>query len=383
MNNRLTVLYITSENTTTSIPLELATYMRKSDKINLHIVTFYGAVPGEPISTEKNIIDLNIPKSNIREGFRKISKLIREIKPDVLHVHHNFSALISLLIAKFNKTKLVIKTEHNDHRFMKWHQKILNIPILFLADVVICNSVSTKDSFSSVEKLLADKKSIPIYNGINVNKILEFSTEENCRQIREKYGIASNERLFVCAARLIEQKNFENLITGFTAATYENQNMRLLIAGSGNLYDSLLALKSRSDKFSKIQFLGILPREEVYKLINAADFFVMLSLWEGFCNAIVEAMVAKCAILSSDIVTLREVVGDEAGYFVHPKSPDEIKKAFLKFAATEDDAIRLLGEKSYKRATELFDIEITAKKYIDQYLKINDGEKENNLYSRV
>src|SRR4051794_5082303 len=109
MKDCLTVLYITSENTTTSIPLELATYMRKSDKIDLHIVSFYGAVPGEPLSFAKNVIDLNVPKSSIKAAFNKVDKLIKEIKPDILHVHHNFSALISILAARHNKIKMVVK----------------------------------------------------------------------------------------------------------------------------------------------------------------------------------------------------------------------------------------------------------------------------------
>ena len=194
---------------------------------------------------------------------------------------------------------------------------------------------------------MAAKKTVPIYNGININKILWYATAENRRQVREKYGIASNEKLFVCAARLIEQKNFKILIKGFANATYANQNIRLLIAGSGHLYDSLLALKQQYDTLNKIQFLKILPREEVYKLMNAADFYIMLSLWEGFCNAIVEAMVAKCPVICSDIITLREVVGEEAGYFLHPESETEVTNAILQFAAFDDAAINVLKEKSF------------------------------------
>jgi len=379
----ITVLYISSENTTTSIPLEVADYMGKSDMITLHIVSYYGTAPGEPPSFAKNVIDLNIPKSNIKEGFSKVDKLIKEIKPDIVHVHHNMSALISILAAKYNKINLVVKTEHNDHRFLKWYQKVFNIPILFLADLVICNSVSTKNSFYSWEKFLSNKKAISIYNGININRISELSENKNRNHIKEKYRISPNERLFFCAARLIKQKNFENLIKAFTAASDENKNIRLLIAGSGNLYNVLLALKEQLDKFNKIQFLGILPRNDVFELMNAADFFVMVSIWEGFCNAVVEAMAARCPVICSDIATLREVVGDEVGRFVNPKSPNCIKKGILEFAALDNDVVKLLGEKSFKRASELYDIESTANQYLYQYRKANNHEKENNLYSRI
>jgi glycosyltransferase involved in cell wall biosynthesis len=377
MEKKLTVLYLVSENTTTSIPLELAIHMSSSPKINLYIVTYYGAAADEPLSLAKNVTDLNIPKANIKKGFNEVNKLIKELRPDIVHVHHNMSAFISILAAKYNKIKLIIKTEHNDHRFLKWHQKVLNIPILFFSNKVICNSFSTKKSFYLWEKLFADKKTIPIYNGININRILKFSGKENSLQIREKYNVASNERLFFCAARLIKQKNFKNLIKAFSLATYENKNIRLLIAGTGNLYKELLELKNQIDKFNKIQLLGILPREEVFKLMNASDFFIIVSLWEGFCNAAVEAMIARCPIICSDIITLREVIGNETGYFVNPNSSDDILHAILKFASMHEYSRAELAEKNFKKATQLYNIENTSQQYIDQYLK---GEKRGNVW---
>jgi len=384
MNRKLKVLYITSENTTTSIPLELASYMSKSDKINLYVVTYYGQVVNEPkLGFSQGIIDLNISKSNLSRGIHQLNILIKEIKPDVIHVHHNLSALIAILIARFNKIKLVIKTEHNDHRFLKWYQKIFNIPILFLSDIVVCNSISTKKSFYPWEKLLVSEKAISIYNGINVHKILQFDNNEHRTEMRKKYSLNENERLFFCAARLIKQKNIENLIRAFSAASYENKNIRLLIAGSGDLFEHLMRLKKQLDHFNKIQFVGILPREEIFKLMNTVDFFVMVSWWEGFCNAIVEAMAASCPIICSDISTLHEVVGDETGSFVNPKSINSIKETILEFAAMDQIAVEKLGKKSFKRATELFDIESTANQYLHQYQKVYNREKKNNLYSGV
>jgi glycosyltransferase involved in cell wall biosynthesis len=370
MKKKLNVLYLTSENTTTSIPLELASYLCKSDKINLHIVTYYGQVANEPrLSFAEDVIDLNVPKPGLKKGFYQLNKLIKEIKPDIIHVHHNMSALMAILAAKYHKIKLIIKTEHNDHRFLKWYQKLLNIPILLLTDIVICNSISTKNSFYSWERLLASKKAIPIYNGINIAKILGFSGDENNRKIKEKYDIHENEQLFFCAARLIKQKNLENLVRAFSLASCENKNIRLLIAGAGNLSEPLLILKKQLDQSNKIQFLGILPREEIFRLMSASDYFIMISLWEGFCNAVVEAMVANCAIICSDISTLHEVVGADVGYFVNPKSVSDIKKAILKFSNMDEQEKRLWANKSFKRATELFSIEKTAEQYMDQYLK--------------
>lgn len=369
MKEKLNVLYLTSENTTTSIPLELANYLQAADALNVTVVTYYGRVKGEPSGFSPNVIDLNISKFRLKQIYTKINNLIKDTKPDVLHVHHNVSALISIIIAKKNKVKVIVKTEHNDHRFLKWHQKLLNIPILFLADVVICNSVSTRNSFYTWEKLLAGKKAVPIYNGINVNKILAYSGAENIRRVRAKYGVADNEQMFFCAARLIKQKNIDNLIRAFASATHKNSNIKLLIAGNGSLYNDLAALKNELDVNKRIEFLGILPREEVFNLMNAADFFAVVSLWEGFCNAAVEAMIAGCPVLCSDIVTLREVVGEGTGYFANPESIESIEERILELASLNGDKKEEAGRKSFERAFGLYNIEKTRDGHIKEYFR--------------
>ena len=55
--------------------------------------------------------------------------------------------------------------------------------------------------------------------------------------------------------------------------------------------------------------LGSLNRNDVYKMLHEIDIFVVSSKFEGFCNAMVEAMMAGCMIVSTNIQPLPEVLG--------------------------------------------------------------------------
>lgn len=364
---KLKVLFLSSENAATSIPLELAGILKKHDEIDLKVVTYYGVLKDNFKSQfVDDIIDLNLKGKNIYKSFSTIRKIIKDFKPDVVHVHHNLSALITIIAAKLSGVKKIIKTEHNFHRNYKWHQKVLNVPILSMSDIIIGNSKSTLDSFYSWEKRLTNKKKRYIYNGINIQQILSYANHENIASIRNKYSIQPNEKLFFSASRFTKQKNLDNLLKAFVKASGKNKDVKLILAGDGELKESLLKLKSEIDVNDKIIFTGMLSRSDVFKLMNAADFFVVVSLWEGYCNAAVEAMVGHCPLLCSDIVTLKEVVGN-TGKFVDPLSVEKIENGILDYAAMNKETYRELSNQTYERAVKLYSIETAAKQYIESY----------------
>ena len=45
--------------------------------------------------------------------------------------------------------------------------------------------------------------------------------------------------------------------------------------------------------------------------MNSSDIFIVPSIFEGFCNAMVEAMLCRCIIVASNVQPLPEVTGGE------------------------------------------------------------------------
>lgn len=368
---KVKALYLTSENITSSIPLEVAGVISKNYKnIDLLTVTYYGDTKNEPPSNfQESVETLNAQSSFDVSAIKKLHSLMKQFQPDVIHLHHSVSALIAAILGRMTKIKLIIKTEHNNHRFYKFHQKIFNVPTLLLSHKIICNSKHTETSFYPWEKIISRRKTTVIYNGIDIQKIESFQDRQERNKTREMYGIQLGHKLFVSAARLVKQKNTHRLIEAFAAAVKEDDSIRLIIAGGGPLQAQLESLVKKLGLKNYVQLPGSISREDVYRLLNAADFFTTISLWEGFCNAVVEAMAARLPVLCSDIPTLREVVGEQVGLFVGPYSIESIKKGILKFADLSPEAVASISQASYHRATQTYSIEKTARHYVEQYMK--------------
>jgi glycosyltransferase involved in cell wall biosynthesis len=174
--------------------------------------------------------------------------------------------------------------------------------------------------------------------------------------------------------RLIPQKNYERLIQAFSTVVDAEPGAKLVLVGDGKKRPQLSELVQELELSDHIIFLGEVSRDQVYALLHEFDIFVIPSLWEGFCNAAVEAMAAGLPLVCSDIQTLHEVVGDVALY-VDPESPDNIAQGLLDLLQEDPVQWRERGKACRKRAVERYSIERTAKAYVRNYF-IAAGQSE-------
>ncbi len=372
-NTPLKVLYIVSVNAPTSVPLEAAGKI--AELCAAHNISFYTAAyyeqPDPALKTDfvQDLIELNCTKSYHLSSIRNFYRLIRKIQPHIIHVHHGVSAFQGALLAKVAGVGCVFKTEHNDHKFYKWYQKILTVPVFMLTDRIICNSNSTRLSYYPWEKMIAYSKSIYVYNGIDISDIAASATEVNRTIARKQLCLNDNDILFVSVGRLIQQKNYQRLITAMANACKINKHIKLLIVGGGSGEAQLRMLVKQYGVEQHIFLAGTVQRGQVYRFVSAADFFIIPSLWEGFCNSLVEAMAAGKPVLTSGIDTLREVAGDVAVAFFNPKSVTYMQDAICKAALMPQEERERFARAAKTRALEMFTLQKTAESYIHEYLK--------------
>ena len=373
-NGHLKVLYIVSINAPTSIPLEAAGKI--AELSSRHNISFYTAAYYKQTNDElradfvEDLIELDFKNSYTFKSIKGYYKLIQKINPHIIHLHHGVSAFQGAVLAKLAGVQFIFKTEHNDHKFYKWYQKILTVPVFMLTNRIICNSNSTRLSYYSWEKWIANNKSTFVYNGINVTDIARVSNTENREAVRRQFNIGNDDILFVSVGRLIQQKNYQRLVTAMANVCKQNKNIKLVIVGGGNQEVQLRKLIRENGMEQNIYLTGMVQREQVYRFVHAADFFIISSLWEGFCNSLVEAMAAGKPILSSDIDTLREVAGDVAVAFFKPNSIQSMEEAITKASLLKDDERTQFAAAAKKRAYDNFTLEKTAENYINEYRNI-------------
>jgi len=348
------ILHIYNQCVNTTIPLQ-AFLKLQDESIIKFMLSWNQELDDKNIQnlTQKSFFckGLGFKKNGLVSVLVEYYKYLRKEKPDLIHVHHSYSAFFGALAGSLMNKKIVL-TIHSDYAKYSLLNKVLFWFSMLFSDKIIANSKNTLDSLPKQ----FNKKSIVIYNGVDITEII--NTQYETTHI-------DNDFVIVTVARLVKLKDIKILIKAFKLLSDKYENVKLYIIGDGVERKNLEELSESLNLTNKIDFKGKLQRGEVYFFLKEADVFCSASKWEGFGNAIVEAMAAKVAIISSEIPVSKEVIGDKnALYFEvgnHEKLFRQLEKLYL-----NDKLRKELAEKSFLKAQE-FSLERNIEEHIKLY----------------
>ena len=96
---------------------------------------------------------------------------------------------------------------------------------------------------------------------------------------------------------------------------------------------------------SNVLFQGIVPHDELVYYLNAADFFILPTLAEGCCNAIIEAMACGLPIISSNLPFNNDILSQNNSILIDPLNITEIRLSINKLLENPSFLLKL-GENS-------------------------------------
>jgi glycosyltransferase involved in cell wall biosynthesis len=195
--------------------------------------------------------------------------------------------------------------------------------------------------------------------------------EKSNYYIKANYNIDYNYILYI--GGFSPRKNVRALLIAFSRLyKHLSKNYKILILGSANDEHSYLISLCESLNISdKVIFTGYVPYEALPYFYNSCSVFVYPSLYEGFGLPPLEAMSCGVPVITSNISSIPEVVGD-AALLINPFDTEELKNALervLESKALSDE----LSTKGYNRS-KMFNWEKTAA----QTLKIYEESKKNS-----
>ena len=168
--------------------------------------------------------------------------------------------------------------------------------------------------------------------------ILQDPGEEEMERVRERYQIRG--RFILYAGNIKPHKNLARLIGAFGLLKQRpgHEDVKLLILGDevnkyGGLRRSVEAAGIRQD----VRFFGFVPERTLAALYRLADAFAFPSLYEGFGLPPLEAMACGTPVVTSNISSLPEVVGD-AALLVDPYNVEDIASGLERVLG--DEALR-------------------------------------------
>ncbi len=154
------------------------------------------------------------------------------------------------------------------------------------------------------------------------------------RVLDEQAGMAARvkyklDRPFILSVSTIEpRKNIRMLIQAFARIKERIDHDLVLTGAYGWKSKDLYRLISDLGLGGRIKFTGYVPLEDLPAIYNLADLFVYPSLYEGFGLPPLEAMACGCPVITSNVASLPEVVGD-AAVMVDPLDTEQISASIL------------------------------------------------------
>lgn len=232
------------------------------------------------------------------------------------------------------------------------------------ADAIICVSNSTADELTSyVGDSLGDRIEV-IPEGVSSDFFIP--SPPDCLQTLT--DLPSLGTPFILATgKISPRKNIHGLIHAITRLSDSIPHHLVLVGGDGWGMDDMYQKLSRSNIKERVHFPGYVSDEQLRALYAQASVYVHASLYEGFGLTVLEAMAAGCPVITSNISSLPEVVGD-AALLVDPYNENEMAEA-IKSICTDRQLVEEYISRGYGRA-KLFTWEHSA-------------EQTANLYHRV
>jgi glycosyltransferase involved in cell wall biosynthesis len=211
-----------------------------------------------------------------------------------------------------------------------------------------------------------------VYNAIDERFLHGHASAADRELIAQRYQVTYPFLLYT--GRVSPHKNVVRMIEAFSALKAELEkdgaypDLKLIIIGddlSGN--PDLRRTVVRGGVQNDVRFLGFIPIEVLRTFYDEAKIFVFPTLYEGFGLPPLEAMAHGTPVVTSNVSSLPEVVGN-AAVLVNPENVFEIMRA-LHRVLTDQPLRDRMKERGYKQAAK-FSWEISVRRVLEVYRQV-------------
>lgn len=303
-----------------------------------------------------------IPKSRFTRlfltlySFFKLAYSIIKFHPQVVNIHYvSAQAIYATLLSYIFSFKYVVsihglglqelpKAPRYEHWIYRW--------VLKKADIITsCSQALLDDAQKRVAGI--EHKTVVIHNGVALE---EFNSPAPFEHHTPYILAVGNFYLY---------KGFDLLIMAFSHIS-DKYDVDLVIAGDGVQRNNLEELTELLGLEERVRFFGAAEKDKVASLLKGCEFLVLPSRVEPFGIVMLEAMVARKAVIAYNVDGVPEVIKDGInGLLVKPKSDRALARAMAKLL--EDKPLR---ERLVENGSKIIKKQFTWGKATETFLKV-------------
>lgn len=292
---------------------------------------------------------------NAVRQLRRFVRWLRSSRIDILHTHDFYTNVFGMAGGALARLPVRVASLRETAEMRSAAQAKVQRVGYSLAHHIVANSNAVR------EKLIAGgtstEKVTVVYNGLDLRRL---ATNKSRSESLALLGVPAEEArprrfISIVANMRHEVKDYPMFLRSARRVKDVITDAAFLLAGEGELSDSLRALARELDIHESTFFLG--RCEHVAELLSISEICVLSSKAEGFSNSILEYMAAARPVVVTDVGGAREVVNEgETGYLV--ASGDDATMAVRIISLLRDpESARLMGRNGKRLVEEKFSCE--------------------------
>lgn len=232
-----------------------------------------------------------------------------------------------------------------------WMKKYIS-SVFSISTKVICQGEEWKKTFMNLKKNQLPDKYEVIHNWVDINTYKPVS--KNIEKININL-------LFLGWVK--DYKGIFDLLEALNKIKHQTPNLVVNICGNGDDYVNAVELSKEFGIDEITNFLGWINHKDKIEQLNKADIYVIPSHFEGFPNALLEAMSCGLPVVATNVGAISTAIdNNQNGILINPKAPEELAKAIL--SLYENDMLRKkLGFAARLSVEENFSKQYAIKKF--------------------
>jgi glycosyltransferase involved in cell wall biosynthesis len=294
----------------------------------------------------------------IASGVAKTVEAVRRDGYDLLHAHWVVpNGAMALPAARRGGLPLVVSL-HGSDVFLSEKKRILGRAARLVFRRAAAVTACSDDLAERSQALGASPRPVVIPYGVDAASFQP--AREDVTRLRERLGLAAAQPMVLAVGRLVHKKGFEILVEAIPRLVARHSDLKVVIAGGGDLAASLAAQAEASGVRNHLVLVGKVSREELPAYYGAATVTAVPSIHDdagnvdGLPNVMLEALASGSSIVASAVAGIPQAVSHRKEALLVPeRDPKALAEAILELLSSPD-ARELLGRNARERARSVF-----------------------------
>lgn len=261
---------------------------------------------------------------------------VRRLRADVLHSPHYTMPLLPghgcrPVVTFHDMTYLLMPALHPRFHHL-FFSAMMRFSVRCAARLLVVSESTRRD----LHRLLPASKGKTTATPLAAGPVFRPVPAAEIQEVCTRYTLTPG-RFLLYVGVLEPRKNVPMLLQAFARIAAQFPDTPLVLVGKkGWMYEAIFAELTTQGLAGRVVFTGYVPQEDLPPLYGGARVFVYPSLYEGFGLPVLEAMQCGAPVVTTDISSMPEVVGD-AALLVKPDDADALTAALTRVLS--DDAL--------------------------------------------